>query len=144
LAAPAGAQMQHAAPTSGYRAEFLNELKQREDKYVGLAEAFPAELYTWRPAEGVRSVSEVLLHVAAANYNLAGRLGATPPAGFTARGYESSTTDKARIVQAVRESFEHMRQAVLHSPDQPEVSVPLFGGATTTHRGFLHFLTGHF
>jgi len=46
-------------PTSGFRAEFLNELKYEEDRFIRLAQAVPADKYTWRPAEGVRSVSEV-------------------------------------------------------------------------------------
>src|SRR5215471_4565233 len=75
-----------AAPTSGPRAEFLTELKVEQDKFMRLAEAIPAEKYTWRPAEGVRSFSEVFLHVAAANYNLPKLIGTPPPAGFNAQG----------------------------------------------------------
>src|SRR5271169_6077174 len=75
-----------AAPTSGVRAEFFNELRIQEDKFVQLAQAIPADKYTWRPAEGVRSVSEVFLHVAAANYNLTKVVGYPPPPGFKAQG----------------------------------------------------------
>jgi hypothetical protein len=55
-----------AAPTSGPRAEFLTELKVEQDKFMKLAEAIPADKYTWRPSADVRSVAEVYLHVAAA------------------------------------------------------------------------------
>jgi len=51
------------APSSGMRAEFLADLQTQEQKFVSLAQAIPADKYTWRPAEGVRSVSEVFLHV---------------------------------------------------------------------------------
>ena len=50
------------APTSGPRAEFLNELKGESEKFIRLAEAIPADKYTWRPGPDVRSVAEVLLH----------------------------------------------------------------------------------
>ena len=52
-----------------------------ERKFVGLAEAMPQGKYAWRPAEGVRSVSEVLLHVASANYGIPRTIGAdsVPP-----------------------------------------------------------------
>ncbi len=56
-----------AAPTSGLRAEFLEEIAYYEQRYMRLAEARPAEKYTWRPAEGVRSVGEVFTHITAAN-----------------------------------------------------------------------------
>ena len=49
-----------AAPTSGYRAEFLNEMKYFEGRFTALAQAIPAEKYAWRPGPGVRSVAEVL------------------------------------------------------------------------------------
>jgi hypothetical protein len=37
---------------------------------VSMAEAIPADKYTWRPGPGVRSVSEVLMHIAQANFYL--------------------------------------------------------------------------
>jgi DinB family protein len=60
-----------AAPTTGLRAEFLEEIAYYEQRYMRLAEAMPAEKYTWRPAEGVRSVGEVFTHITAPNYGIA-------------------------------------------------------------------------
>ena len=51
-------------------------------RLVQLAEAMPDELYTWRPAEGVRSTSETLMHVAGANLGLPMMLGVAPPEGM--------------------------------------------------------------
>ncbi len=39
-----------------------------QEKFVAMAGALSAEHYSWRPSEGVRSVSEVLSHVAGTNY----------------------------------------------------------------------------
>lgn len=50
------------------RAEYLSNMKEVEDKVVALTEAFPADKFTWRPAPGVRSVSEVLMHIASEHY----------------------------------------------------------------------------
>ena len=47
--------MASGAPTSGFRAEFLEEINYYEQRYTRLAEAMPAEKYTWRPAEGRRT-----------------------------------------------------------------------------------------
>jgi uncharacterized damage-inducible protein DinB len=131
------------APTSGVRAEFLNELKIQEDKFVSLAQAIPADKYTWRPAEGVRSISEVFLHVAAANYNLPKLIGTPPPPGFKVQGFDKSTTDKTKIIQSMQDAFAHMREAVVTMPDSDlEKQVDLFGGKYT-YRGVLLFILRH-
>jgi uncharacterized damage-inducible protein DinB len=143
--AQAGPSPQAAAvaPTSGVRAEFLNELKGEEDEFVQLAEAIPADKYTWRPAEGVRSVSEVFLHVAAANYNLTKVFGYPPPAGFKVQGFEKSATDKTKVIAILKDSFAHMRQGVLAMPDA-DVEKPVdFRGAKNTYRGVLLFIIRH-
>lgn len=138
---PAGAAA--SAPERGYRAEFLREMQVTEDHYLALAERIPAALYTWRPAAGVRSVSEVFLHVAAANFNLPRRLGAAPPAGFRVQGYETATTDKAQVIEALRQSFAHLRSAVNAVSDaDADKAMPWFGGENT-YRGLLLFITRH-
>jgi len=55
---------------SGFRAEYLRQLDEIQKKLVDLATAFPKEKYVWRPGEDVRSVSEVLVHVAQSNFFL--------------------------------------------------------------------------
>ena len=132
-----------AAPTSGPRAEFLTELKVEEDKFIRLAEATPADKYTWRPAPDVRSIGEVYLHVAAANYNLPHLIGTDPPAGFKAQGFDKSTTDKAKIIEILNDSFAHTRQAVIKMPDADlEKQLDWFGGKNT-ERGILLFMIRH-
>lgn len=54
-------------------------LTGNQDQVIQLAEAFSEELYDWRPAEGVNSVGEALLHVASGNYYLASKMGFAPP-----------------------------------------------------------------
>jgi uncharacterized damage-inducible protein DinB len=132
-----------AAPSSGVRAEFLNELQIQEKKYLELAAAMPADKYTWRPGEGVRSVSEVYLHVAAANFNLPHVFGVAPPAGFQAKGFDTSTTDKAKVIEILKNSFAHMRQAVLNMPDSDVEKQLDWFGAKNTYRGVMLFIIRH-
>jgi uncharacterized damage-inducible protein DinB len=139
----AGAAAWAQAPASGYRAEFLTEIDGFEKKFVSLAEQMPADKYKWQPGEGVRSVGQVFLHVASANFGLTRLIGAPPPASFQPKGYENSITDKAQIVGQVKESFAHLRQSVLKLSDtDAEKPVKLFGRETTT-RAALLFIARH-
>jgi uncharacterized damage-inducible protein DinB len=139
----AAQQADTATAGVGYRAEFLKALEGMEKRYVGLAEAMPADKYTWRPAAGVRSVGEVFLHVAVANFAGPGMIGAAPPAGFKPQGYETSTTDKAKIVSALKQSFAHLRRAVLDASDA-DADKPTQGfTGPTTYRGALLVIHGH-
>src|ERR1051326_5247738 len=69
----------------GWMGEFNHAARQT----VELANATPAEKFSWRPAAGVRSVSEVYMHIAIGNYFLLGQGGGAgaPPgtAGHTPR-----------------------------------------------------------
>ena len=132
-----------AAPTSGYRAEFLNEMKYFEGRFTQLAEAIPADKYTWRPAAGVRSVSEVLLHVAGANQGLPRMAGIQPPAGFTGQGYEQSTTDKAKVIAELKKSFDHIRAAASQMKDADADKAMKVFGMDMTGRSFSFFMARH-
>ena len=132
-----------AAPTAGYRAEFLKEMQYFEGRFTQLAEAIPADKFTWRPAAGVRSVAEVLLHVAGANQGLPGMAGIKPPAGFSMQGYEASTTDKARIIAEVKKSFEHIRAAASQMKDADADKAMKVFGMDMTGRSFSFFMARH-
>ena len=132
------------APSKGWRAEFLATMAAAEDKYVKLAEATPADKMSWRPAPDVRSIAEVYLHIAGANYGLVGRLGAKPPAGVDLAKLEKSTLDKAEIVKHMRAGFAAFRAAVEAFPEaDADKMVPLFGGQEVTARHFLYFIADH-
>ncbi len=126
--APAPPPVEAEPASPAYRDEALKRLGSIEEKVVGLADALPAETYTWRPGEGVRSVSEVLLHIAAANYGIPNYFGTPPPEGFSFDGYDKQTTDKAEIAPKVKESFAHIRGAIEKlSAEQSEDGVEMFG-----------------
>ena len=56
-------------------------LQMAQGQIAQLANAFSDEQMDYRPAPGVRSTGETILHVAAANYYLAMKLGFPPPEG---------------------------------------------------------------
>ncbi len=122
---------------TGFRAEFLRQLDGVEKKLLDLAQATPEEKYTWRPAEGVRSVSEAYMHVAGANFFLTRIIGVEPPAGQDPRDLEK-ITDKAKILELLKQSLEHVRQAALKTPDaEMDKPVKMFGRETTVRDVFL-------
>jgi uncharacterized damage-inducible protein DinB len=128
---------------TGYRSEVLAEVMIQEDKFTRLAEAIPADKYSWRPVPDVRSFAEVFLHVSAANYNLYKLVGTPPPAGFDVRGFEKSITDKAKVMATLKDSFVHAKAAIKAMPDADlEKSLDWFGGKNT-ERGILLFITRH-
>jgi uncharacterized damage-inducible protein DinB len=60
--------------------DLWREFDLYRDRLFQLARAIPAEKYGWRPAQGVRSVQEVVLHAALNNYMLLDMMGQRPPA----------------------------------------------------------------
>jgi len=128
---------------TGYRSEIMAEVMVQEDKFTRLAEAVPAEKYAWRPAPDVRSFAEVFLHVATANYNLYKLVGTPPPAGLDVMALEKSTTDKAKVIATLKDSFAHARKAITDMPDADlDKSMDWFGGKNT-ERGVLLFIVRH-
>lgn len=128
---------------TGYRSEVLAEVIVQEDKFTRLAEAVPADKFSWRPSADVRSFAEVFLHVSAANYNLYKLVGTPPPSGFDPRNLEKSTTDKAKVIATLKDSFAHAKTAIKAMPDADlEKSLDWFGGKNT-ERGILLFIVRH-
>jgi len=128
---------------TGYRSEVMAEVMVQEDKLTRLAEAIPQDKYTWRPSPDTRSFAEVFLHISAANYNLYKLVGTPLPTGIDIKSLEKSTTDKAKVVATLKDSFAHAKQAIKAMPDADlEKSMDWFGGKNT-ERGILLFIVRH-
>ena len=100
-------------PSYDMKPQALLDLQDMHKKMVSLATAIPAEKYTWRPEPGVRSISELFLHVSGANYGyppLISGYAAAP--GFKAEGFETTTTDKAKIIEQLNQSFSYAEAAI--------------------------------
>ena len=131
------------APTSGYRAEFLEDVAYYEERYTKLAEAMPADKYSWRPAEGVRSVGEVYTHIIMANYGVARALGTAFPAGLDPKAVAAMAGDKAKVQQALKESFAHFRSAILALGEADADKPQKMFNRETTLRGSLMMIDRH-
>jgi uncharacterized damage-inducible protein DinB len=131
-----------AADGAGYRKDLLADLKSLEDKIVGLAEAIPEEKYSWAPGEGVRTVSQAIMHTAAANYFFPTLMGGSMPEGINPRGFEQ-ITDKATVVKTAKESFAHLRGTIEAATDEQLDSTVNAFGQEMTGAGFLHFAVSH-
>jgi len=111
--APNPAAEDKTAPSYDMKPQALLDLQDMHKKMVQLATAIPADKYVWRPEAGTRSVSEVFLHVTAANHNIPSMMtGMTPDSAFKADGFETSTTDKARIINQLDKSFDYAETAI--------------------------------
>lgn len=128
-----------APPMNGFRAEFFANLDEVEEKILDLAESTPSDKFTWRPAPGIRSISEVYMHVAGGNYFLATFLGT--PAPNRTSDLEKTVTRKADVVAELKRSFEHLRAAASRTEDL-EKPVKVFGNPTT-HRGVMLTILSH-
>ena len=121
LAAAAQSPAAPAAPpksaATGFRADFLQQLDGVQKKVTSLADAVPADKYTWRPAPGVRSVGEVYMHLASANLFLPTLWGVKPPADVDLPNLEKQGGDKAKVAAALEKSFAHIRRVVETTPD---------------------------
>jgi uncharacterized damage-inducible protein DinB len=114
-----------------------------EEKLVGLAEATPDGKFSYKPTPEVRSTSEVFMHVAAANYFLAGFLGAEKPADVNPGSLEKEVSTKAAVVAQLKKSFAHAKKAVAGvSQDDLTTAIKMFG-SDSTKRGAMLTLVEH-
>ncbi len=93
------------------RDRYLADMDTVHAKIMALANAIPADKYAWRPAQGVRSVSEVLMHVASEwLYYGPQSVGAKPPADFgpprqTLPKLEKDFTQKAQVLEQLAKGW---------------------------------------
>jgi uncharacterized damage-inducible protein DinB len=159
LATAAGARAQQA---NDFKTEYLKEFAQTSEHVLQLAEAMPADKFAWRPGTGVRSVSEVYVHIATANFLLLALTGVKLPAEYypdikraangepdtkaifaRTRELEKTVTQKDQVIQMLKTSIDavrsHFEQTTPVDLDKPET----FFGDKTTVRGLYLRLLAH-
>jgi len=102
------AQSAPAGIWEGYDGEWMHVSQQ----LVALAEATPAEKFAWRPAPGVRSTSEVYMHIVIANFYLLSVTGPKMPADLK-DDMETKVTAKADVISWLKRSLDAVKQAHL-------------------------------
>ena len=76
------------APSYDMKAQSLLDLQDMQKKFTSLAEAFPADKMTRRPGNGVRSVAEIFMHTAGANYGIPKMMVVSMLEGFNGKDFE--------------------------------------------------------
>jgi DinB family protein len=113
LPSSARAQDMTKESVASLKASFIADLDNLHTKFLGLAQAFPQDKYAWRPMEGVRSVSEVLMLAAMEGYSFI-------PTSFGAKAADLGSreeaaklrtlSDKAQIIDHLNKGFAHAKK----------------------------------
>ena len=109
------------------------------EQLIALAEATPPEKFTWRPASGVRSTSEVYMHVRA-NFLMLNAIGPKMPTGLK-DGMATTVTSKADVISWLKRSLEAVREArAAETPADLERKTKFFTTDTTVGGIFLRII----
>ncbi len=108
-AAALHAQPQYEGLWQGYDGEWGHVSRQ----LIALADATPAEKFAWRPAQGVRSMSEVYIHIVLANFYLLSVTGPKLPADMKSSDLEKTVTAKPDVIDWLKRSLEAVKTARL-------------------------------
>jgi uncharacterized damage-inducible protein DinB len=118
---------------------WLPEFTLTSRQLLQLAEATPAEKFSWRPGPGVRSISEVYMHLAAGNFWLLDQAGVkSPELAKLPKDPEKAVTAKADVIQWLRSSQDAVKTAYQSADRQKHVQ--FFGKDTLADGVFLRLL----
>ena len=130
----------NASTEPPFNIDYMKEIDAAKDKILALAEAFPQDKYGWRPMEGVRSVSEVFVHVASANFFLPTFAGAKLPSGLS-RDAEKTVTKKEDVIKLLKDSYESLKNFMSTlDPKTLDDQIEFFGTKGTKRRLLLILL----
>jgi uncharacterized damage-inducible protein DinB len=116
------------------------EWRHMSSQLLALAEATPEEKFAWRPAPGVRSTSEVFMHIALANFYLLSVTGPKMPADMK-EGLEKSVTSKAEVVSWLTRSLDAVKSAHLAvTPKDLQRKVHIYDRDATVDGMYLRIL----
>jgi uncharacterized damage-inducible protein DinB len=120
----------------GYDGEWRHVSRQ----LIALAEATPAEKFAWRPAPGVRSTSEVYMHIVMANFYLLSVTGPKMPADLK-EDAEKTITSKAAVIEWLKRSLDAVKEAHLAiKPTDLERKVHIFDRDATVDGMYLRII----
>ncbi|HTE45011.1 MAG TPA: DinB family protein [Gemmatimonadaceae bacterium] len=105
------------ASATRIRKEYLDDMDSVHVKFMALAKAIPADKYSWRPGAGVRSVSEVLMHIVGEWYFYGPQsVGGKPPADFGVPKEKlpalEKITAKDQVIAELDKSWAHCKVAM--------------------------------
>ncbi len=125
---------------------FKNQFNQHFDyasRVLSLAEAVPADLYSWRPEEGIFSVEEVYTHIARYNfYYLEESLAIPAPEDVDVDNIES-ITGKEEVLAILKRSIEHVEEHIGAMPESRLLEETELYGNTVNGQAVLMQLITH-
>ena len=106
---------------------------------IALAEATPADKFAWRPGPGVRSTSEVYMHIAIANFYLLSVTGAKEPK--VSVDMEKTVTSKPEVIDWLKRSLDAVATARAHlKPGDLQRRVSIYGKTVTVDGMYLRII----
>lgn len=103
----AGVTLHAQDPLEGLWQGYDGEWGHVSRQLIALAEAIPADKFAWRPGPGVRSTSEVFMHIALANFWLTSVAGGPKmPAELTAPDAEKTINQKDQVIGWLKRSLD--------------------------------------
>ena len=128
---------------SQFQKDLAGMVKMNSEKVIALAEAIPEDRYDWTPADGVRDVKGVLLHIIGANYYFPTLAGAEMPEGIDPQKMGETLTDKKATIKVLKDSYEHLMKAISEVPDDKMSQTFDFFGTQMTVMQALMLSYGH-
>lgn len=121
--------------------EFIGQMEFVQSRLVQMAEAIPGDKYNWTPAEGVRSVGEVFIHTAEANYYFMSLI----TGNKSGMSKDKSSTDKSSSLDMLSNSFNHVRSTAENlTEDDLNREIEAFGMKFSVRNFLVTFLNhGH-
>lgn len=137
LISPTIAQSIPEGVGQGYDGELMHVTSQ----LLALADAMPADKFAWRPTTGVRSTSEVYMHIAIANFYFLSVVGKQPMPPEIKPGFEKSITAKADVISWLKRSLDAARDArAKETPKELERKVEFLKQSSTAANVYLRLI----
>lgn len=139
---------QDQKPANGFERDFLISFNDVEVKTMSLAKAMPEEKYSWRPGAGVRSVSEVYVHIANGNRLLLALMHGMPERDAFMKMVqdneqrEKSIAGKAKVLADLESSFKQVH-SILEAAGADALSKPIkfFGEDASPAAAYMSILS---
>ncbi len=127
---------------TSFSKDYMREVNAAKDKILALADAIPQDKYSWRPSEGVRSVSELFMHVVGANFYFLTFDGEKLPEGFS-QDMETEVTKKEEVIKLLNDSYDALKNHMASLDENTLDDQVEFFGMKGSKRYLLFILLDH-
>lgn len=128
------------APANPMQTSLMGQWSGIKGNVMKTAEKVSEDLYAFKPTPEVRSLGQLIGHVADAQFGIcATAAGEKPPQS----GIEKSTTSKAALSKALADSVAYCDKVIAGLNDAKGMEVVKFAGGSHTRLGVIAFNTSH-